>query len=69
MLFIEAFSAQRHVSFYSSYQLKGLILGGSEGEVSILIAQLADRGKFLDLFRLGNQLQDVLEPGPEEGPV
>jgi hypothetical protein len=66
MLCVEAFSAEWDVSFLPSNKLNLFIQASSEGEVSVLIANLADSCEFLNFFCFGDQVNNVLEASSEE---
>jgi len=63
-LIVEALAAQGLVNVLATDDLQGLRGAGTEGEGSVLIANLADRLQFLHFLGLGDKLEDALETGP-----
>ena len=63
MLNVEAFSAERHVSFDTSDQFKLVYKACSESEGCIGSTDLANCSQLLHLLSLRDEVDDVLEAG------
>lgn len=69
LLVVETLAAEGDVGLVTPDELDLFLEDGSEGEVGILVADLADGGKLLDLLCFGDEVDDVLEACAQEGAV
>lgn len=61
-----ALATERHVHVFAADQVCAVFAGRAEGETCGVVAQFAQRTQLLDLFALGNQLEDIVKRTPQK---